>query len=383
MIPSFKKLTRWKLIEDWPHRASVEAVIASMFGEGYAFQSVVRAVRVIGAFVEWQNKRCGGEPERLDFGDIELFASSQLSAGTLQHGNRIALKRLHCELVRAGVLCPPPEKADPADDIAKLFGAELRRRGYSNQSISGHLWLARRFLRALRDQRGGISGFTHSDVRLYLANNFEGRKSTALVTWFSHLRVLLRFMYSSGLTEHDLSPAVPSPRTLRFSTLPAYMSLGQLDAVLTACDLSTIAGRRDYAVLLLLSRLGLRASEVACLSLDDIDWRSGLLRVHGKGGRLATMPMPKDVGAAISEYILHGRPTSASRTIFHRVQTPCTPFKTATPVILIAGRALRRAKVSGTRSRHAHIFRHTFATIAVRSGVGLTELAQLLRHKGP
>jgi site-specific recombinase XerD len=81
------------------------------------------------------------------------------------------------------------------------------------------------------------------------------------------------------------------------------MSVSQLDSVLEACDLSTVSGRRDLAVLLLLSRLGLRASEVACLSLDDIDWRAGLLRVHGKGGRVATMPLPKDVGAAISDYI--------------------------------------------------------------------------------
>jgi integrase len=380
---TFERLTRWKLIENWPHRASVEAVTASMFGEGYAYQTVVRAVRVIGTFIEWQNGRYGGDTEGINFEDMELFVSSQSSAGTLQYGNRTALGRLRCELVRTGVLRPPPEKADPAEDTAKLFAEELRRRGYSKQSISGHLWLARRFLRAVFDQRGGISGLTYNDVRLYLANNFEGRKSTALMTWFSHLRVLLRFMYSSGLTEYDLSPAVPSPRNLRFSTLPAYMSLGQLEAVLTACDLSTVAGRRDYAVILLLSRLGLRANEVARLSLDDIDWRSGLLRVHGKGGRVATMPLPKDVGAAISEYILHGRPASVSRTIFHRVQTPCTPFRTATPVILIARRALRRARVSGTRSHHAHIFKHTFATIAVRSGVGLTELAQLLRHKDP
>jgi integrase len=161
------------------------------------------------------------------------------------------------------------------------------------------------------------------------------------------------------------------------------MSVSQLNSVLGACDLSTIPGRRDLAVLLLLSRLGLRASEVAHLSLDDIDWRSGLLRVNGKGGKVATMPLPKEFGAAISDYILHGRPTSGSRTVFHRVQAPCTPFETATPVILIARRALKRANVTGTRSHHAHIFRHTFATIAIRSGVGMTELAQLLRHKDP
>ncbi|MCJ9690530.1 tyrosine-type recombinase/integrase [Rhizobium sp. PRIMUS64] len=382
-IPSFETIQRWKLIEDWPHRPSVDAVITSMVDKGYSSQTMVRAVRFIGAFIECQNKRNGGAPERLDAADIDQFLASRLSAGAIENGNRIALRRLQTELVRAGVLFPPAEKADPAEKVDTLFGAELHRRGYSKHSISGHIWSARRFLRTVWAEHGGVSQLTHSEVWDYLANNLDGRKSNSLVTWYSHLRVLLRFLQASRLTEHDLSAAVPSPRNLRFSALPAYMSVSQLNSVLEACDLSTIPGRRDLAVLLLLSRLGLRASEVARLSLDDIDWRSGLLRVNGKGGRVATMPLPKDVGAAISDYILHGRPTSGSRTIFHRVQTPCTPFETATPVILIARRALKRAKVSGTRSHHAHIFRHTFATIAIRSGVGLTELAQLLRHKNP
>ncbi|WP_421407656.1 tyrosine-type recombinase/integrase [Agrobacterium tumefaciens] len=381
--PSFETIKRWKLIEDWPHRASVDAVITSMVDKGYTSATMVRAVRFIGAFIECQNNRDGGEPERLAAADIDQFIASRLSSGTIENGNRIALRRLQTELAKAGTLSPPEDKADPSKKIATLYGAELFRRGYSKQSITGHVWLARRFLRTVFAEHGGVSHLTHIEVRDYLANNFEGRKSNSLGTWFSHLRVLLRFLHSSGLTEHDLSAAVLSPRNLRFSVLPAYMSVSQLNSVLEACDLSTIPGRRDLAVLLLLSKLGLRASEVARLSLDDIDWRSGLLRVNGKGGRVATMPLPKDVGAAISDYILHGRPTSGSRTIFHRVQTPCTPFTTATPVILIAGRALKRAKVTGTRSHHAHIFRHTFATIAIRSGVGMTELAQLLRHKDP
>ncbi|MGO7162800.1 tyrosine-type recombinase/integrase, partial [Rhizobium johnstonii] len=382
-IPSFETIKRWQLIEDWPHRASVDAVITSMIDKGYSSETMVRAVRFIGAFIEYQNNRDGGEPERLDAGDIDQFIASRLSSGAIANGNRIALRRLQIELVRAGVLCPPAEKADPSEKVATLYGAELFRRGYSKQSITGHVWLARRFLRTVFFEQGDISHLTHIEVRADLTNNFEGRKSNSLGTWFSHLRVLLRFLHATGLTEHDLSAAVPSPRNLRFSALPAYMSVSQLNSVLEACDLSTIPGRRDLAVLLLLSKLGLRASEVALLSLDDIDWRSGLLRVNGKGGRVATMPLPKDVGAAISDYILHGRPTSGSRIIFHRVQTPCTPFETATPVILVARRALKRAKISGTRSHHAHIFRHTFATIAIRSGVGMTELAQLLRHKDP
>lgn len=150
-----------------------------------------------------------------------------------------------------------------------------------------------------------------------------------------------------------------------------------------ACDRTTIAGRRDYAVLLLLARLGLRAGEAALLTLDDIDWRAGLLRVKGKGGRIASMPLPQEVGEAISDYILNGRPPSAGRTIFHRVETPSTPFRSASTVSLIAGRALKRAGVSGLRSQHAHVFRHTFATIAIRAGASLTEVGQVLRHLEP
>ncbi|EYR77574.1 tyrosine-type recombinase/integrase [Shinella sp. DD12] len=150
-----------------------------------------------------------------------------------------------------------------------------------------------------------------------------------------------------------------------------------------ACDRTTIAGRRDYAVLLLLARLGLRAGEAALLTLDDIDWRAGLLRVKGKCGRIASMPLRQEVGEAISDYILNGRRPSAGRTICHRVETPSTPFRSASTVSLIAGRALKRAGVSGLRSQHTHVFRHTFATIAIRAGASLTEVGQVLRHMEP
>ncbi|MEH7911904.1 tyrosine-type recombinase/integrase [Rhizobium laguerreae] len=220
-------------------------------------------------------------------------------------------------------------------------------------------------------------------MRNYLAGHFNRQSSATSKVMSSRLRTFLRFVWIANLTAKDLAPAIPNVRNFRLAALPSFMNADQLELVLKACDRKTTAGRRDFAVLLLLSRLGLRASEVAFLALDDIDWRSGLLRVKGKGGRLATMPLPQDVGVAISDYIMGGRPASGSRVIFHRVETPCTPFRTATPVILTARRALNRAKISGTRSRHAHLFRHSFATIALRSGASLTELAQVLRHKDP
>ncbi|MBB3742027.1 site-specific recombinase XerD [Rhizobium sp. BK591] len=382
-VPSFAGMQCWKLIEDWPHRKSVDSLVLYMIDKGYTQQSIIRSVRLVGAFIKFQIDHHKAEPGRIEPADFGRFIARRAADGKLQNGNRATLRRLQVELVAAGALCPMTKPVHQAEAVLTLYGAELRRRGYSKQSISGHIWCARRFLLGVWDDYSGISRLTHIEVRAYLTKSFAGCSSNSLGTWFGHIRVLLRFLHTSGYIEQNLSPAVPSPRNLRFSALPAYMSVAQLDAVLKNCDLSTVSGRRDHAVLLLLSRLGLRASEVALLSLDDIDWQSGLLRVHGKGGRVATMPLPSDVGAAIADYILNGRPISGSRTIFHRVVTPCTPFATATPVILIARRSLKRAGITGTRSHHAHIFRHTFATVAVRSGVGMTELAQLLRHRDP
>ncbi|MGO6819794.1 hypothetical protein [Rhizobium leguminosarum] len=128
-IPSFETIKCWSLIEDWPYRASVDAEITSMVDKGYSSETMVRAVRFIGAFIECQNKRNGGEPERLDAADIDQFIAIRLSSGAIENGNRIALRRLQIELVRAGVLCPPAEKADPAEKVATLYGAELFRRG--------------------------------------------------------------------------------------------------------------------------------------------------------------------------------------------------------------------------------------------------------------
>jgi len=382
-VPSFAGMQCWKLIEDWPHRQSVDALVLSMVDMGYTQESIIRSVRLVGAFIKFQIDHHEAEHGRIEPADFGRFIARREADGKLQNGNRATLRRLQVELIAAGALCPMTEPVHQAETVLTLYGAELRRRGYSKQSISGHIWCARRFLLGVWDDYSGISRLTHIEVRAYLTKSFAGCSSNSLGTWFGHIRVLLRFLNNSGYIEQNLSPAVPSPRNLRFSALPAYMSVAQLDAVLKNCDLSTVSGRRDHAVLLLLSRLGLRASEVALLSLDDIDWQSGLLRIHGKGGRVATMPLPNDVGAAIADYILNGWPISGSRTIFHRVLTPCTPFATATPVILIARRALKRAEVTGTSSHHAHIFRHTFATVAIRSGVGMTELAQLLRHKDP
>ena len=137
------------------------------------------------------------------------------------------------------------------------------------------------------------------------------------------LRSLLRFLHVDGVLAVPLAGAVPSPAGHSLAGLPRALEPGQVQAMLASCDPATATGRRDRAVLLLLSRMGLRAGEVAGLGLDDIDWRRGEITVRGKGSRRDRLPLPSDVGAAIVAYLRDGRPAGAlDRTVFIAAQAP-------------------------------------------------------------
>ncbi|WP_316233891.1 tyrosine-type recombinase/integrase [Bradyrhizobium sp. SZCCHNR2020] len=140
-------------------------------------------------------------------------------------------------------------------------------------------------------------------------------------------------------------------------------------------------GRRDYAILLLLAKLGLRADEVVTLTLDDIDWRTGEILVRAKGRQRARMPIPPDVGAAIVAYLRSGRPKSACRRLFVRTLAPHIGFASGCAITMIAKAALDRVGTDGCAHRGAHIFRHSLATELLRSGATLSEIGQLLRHE--
>jgi integrase len=140
-------------------------------------------------------------------------------------------------------------------------------------------------------------------------------------------------------------------------------------------------GQRDHAILMMLAKLGLRADEIATLTLDDIDWRAGEMRVRAKGRQRARMPMPPDVGAAVVAYLRDGRPKSSCRRLFVRTLAPHVGFASGSAITWIAKTALDRAGVRDCAHRGAHIFRHSLATELLRSGATLTEIGQLLRHE--
>lgn len=140
-------------------------------------------------------------------------------------------------------------------------------------------------------------------------------------------------------------------------------------------------GRRDYAILLLLAKLSLRADEVATLTLDDIDWRASEILVRAKGRQRARMPIPPDIGAAIVAYLRNGGPKSTCRRLFVRTLAPHVGFASGCAITMIAKAALDRVGIEGCAHRGAHIFRHSLATELLRSGASLSEIGQLLRHE--
>jgi site-specific recombinase XerD len=357
-------------------------MVSLMQDQKYGARSIYRAVQTAGRFLAWLESQVSGIDD-LDYADIERFIAHRVTTGELRYGERAALMRLRVALLHAGVIAPPAPADDRREHLLKQFEANLRRRGYREKSIASYLWFCRPFVQEQCDGTMGFARLTSAMLLGYIERHVCDRSKATAAIMCSRLRIFLRFLHAEGHVSEDFAAAVPSARSTRLATLPSHMPAAQVEAVLANCDRTTVAGRRDYAVLLLLARLGLRAGEVAALTLDDIDWRAGVLRVDGKGGRHAIMPMPQDAGAAIADYVRNGRPQSGSRVIFHRVETPCTPFATATPVILLAGRALRRAGVEGVARRYSHVFRHSLATGMIRAGASLNEIGQVLRHQSP
>jgi site-specific recombinase XerD len=196
------------------------------------------------------------------------------------------------------------------------------------------------------------------------------------------LRSFFRFLCGRGNISMDLAASVPSVASWRLSDLPKFLEPEQVERLLNACNRATCDGRRDYAVLLLLARLGLRAGEVVHMTLDDIDWENGELMVRGKSLRQDRLPLPKDVGDALAAYVCEGRPRCSSRRVFLRLKAPLQGFTNSIAICSIVQRALRRAGLHPER-RGSHLLRHSLAITMLRGGASLAEIGEILRHELP
>ena len=267
--------------------------------------------------------------------------------------------------------------ASETDRLLEGFAGYLRReRGVSMFTVDLYVADVRRFLA----DRGNsdLSELTPADVSHAVLGQVGAWSPASVRRFGCALRSFLRYCFVTGLVERDLSGAALPVSGRRRSLLPQGITPAQEKALLRACDRRRAAGRRDYAVILLILRLGLRANEVATLRLDDMDWRAGQLTVHGKGNHVDQLPMPVAVGEAIAAYLCRGRPRSAAaREVFLRVQPPLVGL-TRVGVSSLVAAAARRAGLGVVRPRR---LRHTAATDMLRAGASLPEIGQVLRHR--
>jgi len=321
--------------------------------------------------------------------DIREATAAQYLAERSRHrprfrGDALALARLLAILREADVIEQRPVPPhDPRSDLCDAYSRYLQhQRGLVRASIESHLWFIRPFLQELGiTTYADLAHMSGCDVAAYVERHVGDSGATTARIMCSRVRVFLRYLHAEGFITVDLTTAIPSIRQPGDAKLPTFMPPEDVQRVLDGCDRNTVVGRRDYAILMLLARLGLRACEVARLSLDDIDWRAGQFTVHGKGRKTATMPLPHDVGAAIAAYLQHGRPQSDSRRVFLLAVAPYSGFKGAPSIQTVARLAIKRAGITGPGRRGSHIFRHSLATGLLRSGATLTEIGQLLRHE--
>jgi site-specific recombinase XerD len=355
-----------------------EAFKAELEAAGYTPLTTVNEMRVAASLSRWL------EEEALSASDlsrerIEKYINARRAAGYVSHPSRRALGSLLGVLEAAGVVRPalPAGPTTGAEALLASFRTYLfDERGLSSSTTGAYVSRARRFMVGLPD------GLRLSDLSSKEVTDAVLRESAtwsvgATQYFVAGLRSFLRFCFAEGLTPSDLSAATLSATGRRASTLPLGISGRDADALLASCDRRRAEGRRDYAILLTLLRLGLRASEVAAVTLDDIDWRAGLVVVHGKGRRDDSLPLPDDVGRAVAGYLQRGRPATACREVFLRTLAPAGPLGRG-GVSFVVRRACKR---TGIAPVGAHRLRHTLACGMVAAGVPLPEISQVLRHR--
>ena len=244
------------------------------------------------------------------------------------------------------------------------------------RSVKQCVVVAEQFLGSIPDGVE-LAGVTGRHVRSFIDAQPAGWALLTLAHMLWSLRSFLRFLFLDGLITVALADTVPLTRKYSASALPETLPLRATRALVDSCDQSTPVGLRDRAMLMLLSRLGLRAGEVTRLRLDDFVWDTGDVVVAGKGGRVDRLPLPVDVGEAIVDYLQHGRPGTGTRVVFVGVRAPHREFTSGTVCNSIVASAAKRAGLGHVRP---HQLRHTVASQLLADGGSLHEIGQVLRH---
>lgn len=357
----------------------IEGFEARLLQQSYTPGTVKNSLKVAGQLGRWMESE-GVEASQLDDAVFRSFIATLRDGGTRRIPGVRSFAPLLAHLTAEGVLTTEPSAPTPVEALVDEYRNWLVvERGLAGPTVLRYENLARRFLHEQAAQRDSrfVDDLSGADVVAFLLRETARVSVGSAKGRVAELRSLLRFLYVSGLTPVALSTAVPPVAGWRETTVPSGPSPEAVQRLLDGCDRSDPGGIRDFAILVLVARLGLRSAEVARLELRDIDWRAGEIVVRGKARRHDRLPVPCQVGEALSAYLREARPTSATRQVFLALKAPMRAIR-ADLVSDVTRRACARA---GVPRVGAHRLRHALATEMLRRGANLVEVSQVLRHR--
>ena len=287
-------------------------------------------------------------------------------------------RRFLGHLRTVGIVSPPTVEPVPIAPLARRFCNWMRQhRGVTEGTLGNYLPLVQEFLEALGDDTSAYDASQVRDFILAVSSQHGEARTRSTV---NAVRMFLHFLAVYSFCSPDLAAAVPCIARWRLASLPRYVDATDIERLIAVCDPSSAAGSRDRAIILLLSRLGLRAGDVRDLLLADIDWPHGRFRVMGKGRCESWLPLSQEVGDAVWCYLEHFRPRINDEHVFLRVYAPFGPLPSSGPISKIVCRAIQRAGIEAP-SMGAHVLRHSAATTMLRQGVSLDIIGAVLRHR--
>jgi site-specific recombinase XerD len=361
----------------------LDSFVATLCQLGYARKTVCGRLRLLDDLQRWLDRN-NLTLVALQESVVLRFLEERGSQGHLWKGDAPTAHHFLRRLREKDAIPAPA----PAVDLSPLVTLRQRydnylekERGLSPVTGVGYWRHIERFLvERFGDAPLCLRDVAPNDLSAFLLRHARSGSPKVAQAMVSALRSFCRFLFQHAETDRDLAAAVPTVPRWRLAEAPKYLSPAQVEQVVQACRRDTAAARRDHAIILVLARLGLRASEVLALQLDDIDWRAGVLTVRGKGGYHDPLPLPADVGEAIATYLRHHRPPCTSRRVFIRTRAPHRGFAHLGCISTIVCRALNRAGLQ-PGFKGAHILRHSLATGMLRAGASMGEIGEVLRHR--
>jgi site-specific recombinase XerD len=363
--------------------AHLEEFCTDLQGRGYGRATIRDKLGLLGRLARWMEAK-GLKVHDLDARCAKSFVAWRTRRGLCRRGVECTVLQLVDHLCSKGVvdrLVPTPDESSTTLLLARYEDHLRRERALVPCTIAAYRSVVGPFVDECMPA-GVDSAATLDSVRVrgFLLARTRGvppRRAQAIA---AALRSFLRFLFLRGHTRTDLSLAVPTVRRWRLSAVPRHLSAPDVERLLAACDRTSVTGRRDHALLLLLARLGLRAGEVLRLELGDLRWREGEIVVRGKGFVHDRLPLLPEVGAAIALYLHEDRPPSSCRRVFLCRKAPHRGFSHPSSVSTLVARALARAGLDPAM-HGAHVLRHSLATTMIRRGASLSEIGEVLRHR--